>query len=627
MFKLYRNLRGRDIVTLCAIIAITFLQVYCTMTIVDYIKDVIQSIMFVNYHNNPIQMGEMVANMVDMLGWDGAVEAAEQSGMADANMLELLRAIATSDKSDIWTCAGKMIGMAGILVLAQGVISVLASSISASLSTTIRTKIYNKVEQFSLAEINSFSTASLITRTTNDIQQVQMTNVMMMRMVFASPITAVWAILKIKESSTELTLATALSIVLLLIFIIIMMIVVLPKFKIVQRLVDRVNGVARENLTGIRIIRAFNAEGYQEGKFEVANKELTDLQIFTGRLLAAFNPVMMIIMNGISLAIYIIGAKIINSGEIDYATVTSFSTLAFQIIMSFVTLMLMFVMWPRAEVCATRINEVLEKECSIKDPENPVEPKEKGTIEFRNVCFQFPDGDENALTDISFKAKSGETVAFIGATGSGKTSIINLIPRFYDATKGEVLVDGVNVKEMTQATLRSKIGYVPQKGFLFRGSILENLKMGNPNITDEIAIDACRVAEAAEFIENKENKYNYMIAQGGKNVSGGQLQRLCIARAVATHPEIYIFDDSFSALDYKTDRKVRSNIRDMNDGATRLIVAQRIGTIMDADQIIVIDQGKVVGKGTHKELLENCQTYLNIALSQLSEEELGLCHR
>lgn len=625
MFKLYRNFKKNDWVMLALVVLFTFFQVWCTMSIVDNVREVIQSIMYVNYHNNPSLLGPQLAGAIETMGWDGAVALMTASGMVPAEMMGMVNAVATATTGDIWKAAGGMLALAGVLVLAQGVITILASFISADLSTTIRTKLYDKVESFSLAEINHFSTASLITRTTNDIQNVQMTNVMMMRMIFAAPITAAWAIIKIRASSAELTIATAVAIVLLLIFITIMIQIVMPKFRIVQKLIDRVNGVARENLTGIRIIRAFNAEQYQQDKFYTANDNLTKTQIFTGRVMALLSPVIMIIMNGITLAIYWIGANLINAGTIDYATVTAFSTLASQIIMSFMMLMMMFIMWPRASVCAARINEVLELAPSIQDPENPVCPERKGTVEFRDVSFRFPDGDEPALKHITFQANPGQTVAFIGATGSGKTSVVNLIPRFYDATEGQVLVDGVNVKDMTQHELRERIGYVPQKGFLFRGSIADNLRLGNPGLSDADMVRACEAAEAAEFIEQKEDTYQFSIAQGGQNVSGGQRQRLCIARAAAKKPEIYIFDDSFSALDYKTDRKVRSNLAAYAKGATKLIVAQRIGTIMDADRIIVLDQGQVVGSGTHQELLKNCPVYLDIALSQLTKEELGLC--
>ncbi len=617
-------MRTRDWIALVLVLALTFFQVWCTMSVVDGIKDIIQSIMYVNYHNNPSLLGEQFAQAINAMGWEGALSFASSSGMVPAESLEMFRAVATATTGDIWRCAGKMVAFAGLMVIAQLQIAILASLISADLSTRIRQKVYQKVETFSLAEMNRFSTASLITRTTNDIQNVQMTNVMMMRMVFAAPVTAVWAIVKIHASSVQLTLVTAIAIVLLLVFLILMMVLVLPRFKKVQKLIDKLNGVARDNLTGIRIIRAFNAEDYQQGKFDKANDELTRTHIFTGRVMSLMSPVMMIIMNGITMAIYWLGAHLINAGSIDYATVTSFSTLASQIIMSFMMLMMMFILWPRASVCANRINEVLETEISIKDPEEEKTLTEKGTVEFRNVSFRFPDGESNALEGISFKAEKGQTVAFIGATGSGKTSIVNLIPRFFDATEGEVLVDGVNVKDMKQRTLRSLIGYVPQKGFLFKGSIAKNVSLGNPSLDLDGVIKACEVAEATEFINGKDEKYDFEISQGGKNVSGGQRQRLCIARAVAMHPEIYIFDDSFSALDYRTDRKVRANLKALDDGSTRLIVAQRIGTIMDADQIIVVDSGRIVGKGTHRELLDSCKIYRDIALSQLSEEELGI---
>ncbi len=620
-------MRTRDWIALVLVLALTFFQVWCTMSVVDGIKDIIQSIMYVNYHNNPSLLGEQFAQAISTMGWEGALSFASSSGMIPAESLEMFRAVATATTGDIWSCAGKMVAFAGLMVIAQLQIAILASLISADLSTRIRQKVYQKVETFSLAEMNRFSTASLITRTTNDIQNVQMTNVMMMRMVFAAPVTAVWAIVKIHASSVQLTMVTAIAIVLLLIFLFMMMILVLPRFKKVQKLIDKLNGVARDNLTGIRIIRAFNAEDYQQGKFDKANDELTRTHIFTGRVISLMSPVMMIIMNGITMAIYWLGAHLINAGTIDYATVTSFSTLASQIIMSFMMLMMMFILWPRASVCANRINEVLETEVSIKDPEQEKPLTEKGTVEFRNVSFRFPDGESNALEGISFRAEKGQTVAFIGATGSGKTSIVNLIPRFFDATEGEVLVDGVNVRDMKQSTLRSLIGYVPQKGFLFKGSIARNVSLGNPSLDLDGVIEACKVAEATEFINEKDERYDFQISQGGKNVSGGQRQRLCIARAVAMHPEIYIFDDSFSALDYRTDRKVRSNLKALDDGSTRIIVAQRIGTIMDADQIIVVDSGKIVGKGTHRELLDSCKIYRDIALSQLSEEELGICQQ
>lgn len=626
MFKLYKNFRARDWLLLIVILGLTVLQVWATMTIIDYVKNIITAITYVNYHNNPALLGDMVAQGVSNYGWD-AFLAIDEVKLALGDKLDTMIQISNASSNDIWKNAGIMVALSGLMVLVQLIIAIIASYISASLSTIVRTKIYNKVENFSIAEMNRFSTPSLITRTTNDIQNVQITNVMMMRTIFAAPVTAIWAILKINAASKELTLATIIAVVVLLVFIIVMMVVVLPRYRKVQTLIDKINGVSRENLTGIRVIRAFNAQEYQANKFEKANDELTRTQMFTGRVLALFSPVTMIIMNGIGLAIYFIGANLINAGEIQYATVTAFSTLSSQIIMAFMILMMMFILWPRASVCAQRINEVLETKPSIVDPVNPKEPAEAGTIEFKNVSFKYPDGENDAISNINFKVNKGEVVAFIGATGSGKTTLINLISRLYDATEGQVLVDGVDVKDLTQHKLRSLIGYVPQKGFLFKGSVKDNVALSDKNMSLDNVIDACEVACAREFVEAKDEKYDFMISQGGKNVSGGQRQRLCIARAVAMHPEIYIFDDSFSALDYKTDKKVRENIKNMNDGATRIIVAQRIGTIMDADKIIVIEDGKIVGMGKHQDLLKNCDIYLDIALSQLSKEELGLCHQ
>lgn len=623
MFKLYRNFRKRDWLLVILILGFTVLQVWCTMSIVDYIKEVISSITYVNYHNHPELLGQEVSAMVTAMGgWEGV---AASSSLIPEGMRETVLSVANASQADIWINAGLMLAFAGLMVLVQAVISVLASYVSADLSTVVRTKIYKKVDSFSLQEINSLSTASLITRTTNDIQNVQLTNVMMMRMVFAAPVTAIWAILKIRASSFDLTIATVVSVIVLLAFITTMILVVLPKFKAIQKLIDKINGVSRENLTGIRVIRAFNKEAYQTEKFAEANHNLTKVQIFTGRVMSLLSPVMMLIMNGVTLAIYSIGASLINQGTIDYATVTAFSTLSTQIIMSFLMLMMMFILWPRASVCAKRINEVFEKEPTIVDPVEESQVTSSGTIEFKNVSFKYPDGDQNVLSDLNFKVNKGETVAFIGATGSGKTSIVNLMTRFYDATEGEVLIDGVNVKDLKQATLRSFIGLVPQKGFLFKGTIKENVALGNPSMSEKEVENACEIAEAKEFVEEKENKYDFEIAQGGANVSGGQRQRLCIARAIALHREIYIFDDSFSALDYKTDKKVRSNLKGTEKDSTKVIVAQRIGTIMDADKIIVLEDGKIEGIGTHQELLKNCKVYLDIALSQLSKEELGLC--
>ena len=398
----------------------------------------------------------------------------------------------------------------------------------------------------------------------------------------------------------------------------------MPKFKIMQKLVDGLNGVSREHLTGLRVVRAYNAEEYQENKFGAANDKITKTQLFTGRMMALMSPVMMLIMNGVSLAIYWLGASLVNKEVVEISVIMQFMMLASQIIMAFMMLMMMFVLMPRAQVAATRINAVLNTKPSISDPETEAQLTEKGTVEFKNVTFAYPDSDLPVIKNISFKAEKGQTVAFIGSTGSGKSTLINLVPRFFDVTEGRVLIDGADVREIKQSTLRSIIGYVPQKGVLFTGTVKENIAFGKPDLSDEEVIAAAKVAEADEFVREMEQGYNSEISQGGKNVSGGQKQRLSIARAVAVKPEIFIFDDSFSALDYKTDKKVRENLKAASEGATKLIVAQRIGTIMDADCIVVLDSGEAVGIGTHKQLLQTCPVYREIALSQLSEEELGL---
>lgn len=626
MFRLYKNFKVKDWIGVILIIGFTFLQVYLTMTLIDYVQGIIKAITYVNYHNNPIELGQEISNFISTYGW----ETIKQDGFLQnlglpQETIDVLLNVADASTSDIWFNGGMMILLAALLMLVQALISLIASLVAANLTTTIRGKVYSKVESFSLSEINKISTPSLITRTTNDIQNIQMANLMTMRMIFAAPITAVWAIIKIQASSSELTLATAIAIIILLVVIAALMVLALPKFKVMQVLTDNLNGTIRENLKGIRIIRAFNAEKYQEDKFTKSNTEFTNAQIFIGKVMAVLSPAMMIVMNGISLAIYWIGASLINKGTIDYPTITAFMTLSSQIIMSFVMLMMLFILWPRAIVSAKRINEVLDLESSIKDIDNPKTMITSGEIEFKNVSFKYPQAENYSIENISFKAHKGETIAIIGATGSGKTSIINLVPRLYDATEGEVIVNGVNVKELSQKELRSKIGYVPQKGFLFKGNIKENVSLGHPELSYDSIVEACKIAEADNFINEKNEKYDFEVAQGGKNVSGGQRQRLCIARAVSFKPEILIFDDSFSALDYKTDKKVRENLKNEMTDATKIIVAQRVGTIMDADQIIVLDEGKIVGIGKHQELLNNCSVYLEIALSQLTKEELGLC--
>lgn len=580
MFKLYKKLRPLDWVLLAVLLGLTVVQVWCTMLLVDYTREIIAAITRVSY------------------------------GLATVN--------------DIWYNGGMMLAVAAGSMAGQVLVGLIAAFVSTGLSARIRTEVYNKVDGFSIAERDRFSTPSLITRTTNDVQQVQMANILMLRMAVAAPVTAIWAVVKIQTASTQLTIATAVAVVALVLFLSVLMIFVMPKFRIMQKLIDKLNGVSRENLTGIRVIRAYNAEQYQETKFEAANETITKAQLFTGRMMSMMWPVMILIMNGISLAIYWLGASLINKGETDYATVAAFMQLASQIIMAFMMLMMMFVILPRAQVSAKRINEVLATPLSVCDPEEELPLTEEGTVEFKDVSFEYSDSDEKVIQNISFKANKGETVAFIGSTGSGKSTLINLVPRFFDATEGQVLVDGVDVKNLKQSTLRRLIGYVPQKGVLFSGTVKSNIAFGAPEISDEEIISAAKIAEADGFITEMEKGYDSEISQGGKNVSGGQKQRLSIARAVAVKPEIFIFDDSFSALDYKTDKQVRANLKEAVAGATKLIVAQRIGTIMDADKIIVLDSGKAVGCGTHEQLLKDCKVYREIALSQLSEEELGL---
>ena len=525
---------------------------------------------------------------------------------------------------------GSVLSIGGtMLLLALGsmacsmAIGFIAAYVSAHFSYSLRGDVYRKVVSFSFEEINRFSTPSLITRSTNDIQQVQMAVVMILRMAISAPITAIWAIFRIQATSATLTAATAVALCVLVAVLITIFVIVMPKFKLIQRLTDRLNGVTRENLTGLRVVRAYNAEQYQEEKFGKVNEEVTRVNLFTNRVMGLMSPFMMIVMNGITLAIYWLGASLINEGSLDFATMTAFSMLAMQVLMAFMMLTMLFIMLPRASVSAKRINEVLETENRIGEPAEPKPFTERATVEMKNVSFRYPDADGYVLKDISFRAKQGDTVAFIGATGSGKSTLVNLIPRFYDATEGEVLVDGVNVREVRQAALRARIGYVPQKGTLFSGTVASNIGYGG--VTDDQKIrSAAEVAMASEFVEQMEEGYDSHISQGGKNVSGGQKQRLSIARAAAIDPEIFIFDDSFSALDYKTDREVRSRLKEYTKNATSLIVAQRIGTIRDADLIIVLDRGVAVGQGTHEELLKTCPVYREIALSQLSKEELGL---
>lgn len=620
MFKLYKKLSTRDWILLIVLAGLTVLQVYCTMTLVDYIQNIIQSITYLNYHNNPELFGEGVSAIVSAGGWDALLAQID----AGSEEYAMFSAVAAATAGKIWYNGGMMLLIAAGTVATQTLVGMIAAFVASGLSARIRSAVYAKVDSFSIAERERFSTPSLITRTTNDVQQVMLANILMLRMAFAAPVTAIWAILKIQTASTQLTVATIVAVVLLVLFLTFLMLIVLPKFRLMQKLIDRLNCVSRENLTGIRVIRAYNAESFQQEKFEKANTAITRAQLFTGRLMSLMSPVMILIMNGVSLAIYWIGASLINKGATDYATIAAFMQLASQIIMAFMMLMMMFVLMPRAQVSAKRINEVLETPLSVTDPQTEKQLTEKGTVEFKNVSFSYPGSSEKVIKNVSFRAEKGETVAFIGSTGSGKSTLINLVPRFFDATEGEVLVDGVNVKEIKQKTLRSLIGYVPQKGLLFSGTVKSNIAFGKEGLSEEQIINAAKIAEADEFITKMEKGYDSEISQGGKNVSGGQKQRLSIARAVAIDPEIFIFDDSFSALDYKTDKKVRENLKEGAKGATKLIIAQRIGTILDADKIIVLDSGNVVGCGKHKELLESCDVYREIAVSQLSKEELGL---
>ena len=510
------------------------------------------------------------------------------------------------------------------------IVGYLVANLSSTFSMKIREQIFKKVESFSTNEIKMFQVNSLITRTTNDVTQIEMLIGMGLQLLLKAPITAIWAITKILNKSWQWSALTAVAVVILMSVIATLMMIVVPKFKIVQKLIDKVNGVTRENLTGIRVVRAFNAEKYQEDKFEKVNDKLTNQQLFNQKAFSVMSPIMYMIMNGLALGIYFIGAYLIkNSLMADkislFGDMIVFSSYSMQVIMAFLMLAMIFMMLPRAQVSAARINEVLDTELTIKDGElDRDKTKEIGTVEFKNVSFKYPDAEEYLLENISFKAEKGETVAFIGSTGSGKSTLINLVPRFYDVTDGEILIDGVNVKEYKQEFLNNKIGYVPQKAVIFSGSVNYNVSYGDNGRkkTEKIIKDAIKVAQASEFVEKMDDKYETYLAQGGTNVSGGQKQRLAIARAIAREPEIYIFDDSFSALDYKTDSTLRHELKKYTKDATNLIVAQRIGTIMNADKIIVLDNGKCVGSGTHKELLKNCEVYKQIALSQLSKEEL-----
>ena len=549
-------------------------------------------------------------------------------------MSEITKLVQTkgSKMNDILIAGGKMLACALGSLLAAVCTSICASKISSNFSANLRGQVFHKVQSFSMEEIGNFSTASLITRSTNDITQVQMLIVMGLEVLLKAPIMAVWALCKISTKNWQWTASTGVAVVVLLSFVCVCVAVALPKFKKLQSLTDNLNRVTRENLTGLNVVRAYNAEGYQQKKFNDANDELTKTQLFANRTMGTMMPGIQMVMNGLMLAIYWIGAYLISNAQMfDKLTIFSdmivFTQYAMQVVMSFMMLVMIFVLLPRASVSAKRINEVLDMPLSIKDgiKENGIDGK-KGEVEFRNVSFCYPDAEKDVIEDISFTAHKGETIAFIGSTGCGKSTVINMIPRFYDATKGEVLVDGVNVKEYTQKALRNKIGYVSQKAVLFTGSIKSNVAYGDngtKGFTDDVVKQAIETAQAKEFVDKTDGGVDAFVAQGGSNFSGGQKQRLSIARAICRHPEILIFDDSFSALDYKTERVLRDTLRKTCADATRFIVAQRIGTIRDADKIIVLDDGKIAGMGKHNELMETCEVYRQIAYSQLSKEELA----
>ena len=548
-------------------------------------------------------------------------------------MSEITQLVKTqgSQMSDIWKNGSMMLVCSlGSLILTV-ITGYLVANVAANLSKNIRKEIFEKVESLGLHEVKEFSTSSLITRTTNDISQIQSFVAMGLQVLVKAPITAIWGIRKILNKGWEWSAATGIAVLVLLIAVALIVVFVLPKFKKIQKLTDKLTGKARENITGIRVVRAFNASKYQEEKFDAVNAELTDTQLFNQKSFAVMQPLMYIVMYLLTLSIYLIGIKLINDALLTdriaiFGNMVVFSSYAMQIIMSFLMLVMIFIMLPRAEVSASRIKEVLETKDSIKDGNKGTsDVTEKGTVEFRDVSFKYPDASEYLLEKISFKANKGETVAFIGSTGSGKSTLVNLIPRFYDATEGEVLVDGQNVKDYTQAELRNRMSYIPQKAMLFDGTVKSNIVYGDngkSKITQDKIEEALKVAQGEEFVLKMDGKYDATISQGGTNISGGQKQRLSIARAIARDPEIYIFDDSFSALDYKTDKILRKALKEYTKDATTLIVAQRIGTIMHADKIIVLDNGKCVGIGTHKELLKNCEVYKEIALSQLTKEEL-----
>lgn len=592
MLKLLKNFRWYYWLFCILIIGFVYLQVAADLKMPDYLTKIL---------NN--------AGLISKMREYGVTVPAEL--LADT-------------KSEIYNSGLKMLLCSGISVVSTVIVSFLAAKIAAGFSHDLRDKVYNKVQNFSLNEIDSFSTSSLITRSTNDITQIQMVIVMVLRIAVSAPIMAIKGIIQATKqaSSSNLNFIVIISVIALVLLVFIIFIFVMPKFKQIQGLTDKLNLVTRENLTGIRVVRANNAQGYEEEKFSKVNNDVTKMNVFVNRMMSLLNPGMMIIMNGTSLCILWVGAYAINNNVLNIGDVFGFQQYAMIICMAFMQLIMIFVMVPRGMVSAKRINEVLDSKNLISEPEHSTKPLEKGSIEFKNVSFMYPGSNEPVLSNISFKIENGETLAIIGSTGSGKSTILNLINRFYDATSGSVLVDGVDVKEYKEKDLEAKLGLVPQKSNLFRGTIKSNLEYGKENPTAEEITNALTIAQAYDFVSNLDLKENSVVAQGGTNFSGGQKQRLCIARAIIKKPEIFLFDDSFSALDLKTDQELRLALKNMPNRATNVIVAQRIGTIINADKIIVLDKGEVVGIGTHKELLESCSVYQEIAYSQLSKEEL-----
>lgn len=575
MFKIFKYFSWKDWIGVAVIFLLTIAEVLCDLTLPEY--------------------------MVKILG------------------------SASLGMSEVWKYGLIVLGFVLASVCISIVISFIASKISSGLSMRLRKMVFEKVGTFSMAEINKFSTASLITRSTNDISQVQQVVTMLMKLFLYAPIMAICAIIKITNINATLTWTTFVFVIIMFAFVGTIMLLVMKKFMIMQKQTDGLNNVARENLTGLRVVRANNAEKQQETKFQNVNNQLTATNLYVNRVTAFMFPGMTLIMNALNLALYWIGAKLIldPSQALNYLQISEFSQYAVEVLMSFLFVGMLFVMFPRGNVSAKRILEVLQTTPSLQNGTIAKSPNDIfGKVEFKNVSFKYPGAEEYVLKDISFVAQTGQTVAFIGSTGSGKSTLINLVPRFYDATDGQVLIDDVDIKDYKFGLLNKKLGYIPQKSILFGGSVKENITYGNSDAQEQDIEKALRVSQSKEFVDNLDNKLDFEIAQGGKNLSGGQKQRLSIARALINNPEILIFDDSFSALDYKTDRALRTALNKEYSNITKLIVAQRIGTILDADQIIVLDQGKVVGQGTHEQLMQNCEVYQQIALSQLSKEEL-----